>query len=39
MPELKHQSVRQRTNKASTRATLFAVDPANVEVPELPVHP
>ena len=35
-PAPKHQSVRARVNKASTRATLTEPDPDEIEIPELP---
>lgn len=38
-PPPKHQSVRARTNKASTRATLVEPeDPEGIDIPDLPPH-
>lgn len=37
-PAPKHQSVRARANKASTRATLTEPDPQDVNIPPLPPH-
>ena len=35
-PNPKHQSARVNRTKRSTRATLYEVDPAEIEIPELP---
>lgn len=40
MPQpLKDQSIRQRSNKASTRATLKTPNKQNILIPDLPDHP
>ena len=37
-PPLKHLSVRARVNRSSTRAILYALDPADIQIHELPTR-